>query len=160
MSFAFAGISKARERLQKLADGLRDTGVLPRAVEKVQALVNKVAHEKTSRHIATGAADASITVTASGGGLIQLASNSYLRFHSWWSFRRGMPPFILKQAAVILARELLTALGSAPGGELAREVVEEADADEAKRATKKADRERRKAERAYNRKVKRQEARE
>ena len=136
----FTGITQARARLERLAQGLREAAggaVLARAAAKVQAQIDAVASAKAGAHQDTGAAASSVLVTASGG-LVQLNSAGYLKFHGWWPFRRGiMPPFIVKNASQILARELLTAIGatSVIGAEAAALVADDETA-KAKRAGK------------------------
>jgi hypothetical protein len=127
---AFGDLSKARRRVQTLVTGLRAIGsgeALERAVDKIQEQVDAVAHDKAGRHVETGQALASVTTRATGG-LIQLSGVRYLNFHGWWPFRRGMPPFVLKRAALILATEVKVALGGTYGslGELAGDVLGEA----------------------------------
>jgi len=137
----FIGITQARARLERLAQGLREAAggaVLARAAAKVQAQINAVAKAKTAAHELSGNAASTLTVTAAGG-LVQLHAASYLHFHRWWPFRSGvMPPFIVKNASLILARELLAAIsaGGALGAE-AKQLVDDSDAASAKRAAKK-----------------------
>ena len=139
MKVTYPGLQRARARLQLLADNLRDAAggeVVSRAAEKVQALISRVAGEKAGRHVDTGAALASIAGTTSGG-LIQLRSLGYLRFHRWWPFRRGMPNFVVKYASRVFADELLAAIGgSAAARASAAQVVIEQETEEATRRAK------------------------
>ena len=161
---AWTGLSAARKRLQMLAEGLRSAAsgeVVEKAGAAVQALVDKVAREKIGRHVASGNAAGALTVARSGG-LIQLQAPAYLHFHGWWPFRSGMPPFIVKQAAVILARALVGTIkggGSALALE-AGEVVAAADEATAKSAAKKIASAVRREERKLDRATKKREARE
>jgi hypothetical protein len=144
----FTGITQARRRLGRLADGLRDVAsgaALDRAAAFIRAQVEAVARDKAGRHEETGAALGSIVAT-SAGGLVQLSNVGYLRFHSWWPFRRGsMPPFVVKRASLILAREIRASLGIA-GSAVAAEAS--AVIDEAAGAERtQADRRQRKAAR-------------
>lgn len=138
----FTGISAARKRLARLAAGLRDAAsgaVLARAAAKVGAQLAAVAEQKTSAHQLSGNARGSIVLTV-GGGHVELTTARYLSYHSWWPFRRGMPPFVVKRAVIIFARELLVALGGEVGalGEEAGAVVEEAEEGARKSAAKNA----------------------
>lgn len=145
---AFAGLSEARARVARLAEALhRAAGgeVIERATAEIQAQIDAVAADRLGRHRATGDAAGSLDVRISGS-LVTLTANSYLRFHGWWPFRRGMPPFILKRAAVILAGALLAVIGDSDSAarELAQTIVDEKAASDAKRAAGKATRRARK----------------
>jgi hypothetical protein len=164
---AFAGLSAARSRVARLAAGLSQIAggaVLQRAAAKIGEQIVAVAEQRAAAHQETGTARGSVQLTMSGP-LVQLSNIGYLHFHSWWPFRRGMPPFVLKRASVILSREVLGLLSeqNALGGDLgaeASEVVDEADAAIAKRAARKAETKRRREDRAYDRRVKASEDRE
>lgn len=142
MSIIFANITKARARLQTIVDGLRLAAggvVVERAAVKVQAQIDAVSKAKLDVHEESGASLASAQ-TAHYGGLVQLTTTDYLRFHGWWPFRRGMPPFVVTRAARIFAAELLAVIGSSASGPAlaaANEVVEEDAAADAKRAERK-----------------------
>lgn len=140
---SFVGLSRIRSRLQVIANGLRDAAggvVVERAAAQVQEQIDAVSKDKLSKHRLTG--DALSTAEAThAGGLVQLQSQRYLGYHSWWPFRRGMPAFVAKRAAKIFAAELLAALGSASARAAyaaALAVTEEASADEAKKVANKA----------------------
>lgn len=112
----YATITGARARLQAAADGLRAAAsgaVVERAAAKVQTQVDKVAHKFTSAHRLSGDADDSVDTTTAGG-LIQLRTVGYLRFHADWLFRRGMPPFVISNALKIFTAELVAALAGEP----------------------------------------------
>lgn len=144
---AFVGISKARARLQLLADGLGRAAsgeVRDAAAAEVQARIDKVQTTFLARHVRSGNARDEGKVT-SAGGLIQAVRTDYTRFIPGDPFRRGaFPPFILKQAMLIYSRALLAALrgGSLRHGEegIAAEVVADAGARAAKAAARKASR--------------------
>jgi len=139
---SFQGLSKARAQVAQLAAALRDApGVLNRAAVKVQAQVDAVARSRVGKHVATGVAQGSLTVAADGS-LVKLSAARYLDYHAWWPFRRGMPPFVLKRAAQILAAEFLATIGDRSGaaGALAGEIVDAQAASDAKRAAKKVTR--------------------
>ncbi len=161
----FTGITQARARLERLAQGLREIAggaVLARAAAKVKEQVDAVAKRAAGSHIESGAASSSLAVTASGG-LVRLSSIGYLKFHAWWPFRRGtMPPFVVKRATLILAREIVAALGGSGGGAAGVEaagIVDEANAAETEKAVgavkkayaKKANAEQRKRDSAQRR---------
>jgi hypothetical protein len=158
---SFQGLSKARKQLAALAAGLRDhDGVVARAAAQVAAQVEAVSRSKVNAHRDTGAAASSVDVAATGG-LVLHKVNRYLDYHSWWPFRRGMPPFVVKRAAEIFAREFLSTIGA--GGEaggVATEIVAAADTASAVRAEKKAQAKVRakirREERAYDKRVKAQ----
>lgn len=126
---AFTDLSKARRRVHTLVTGLQVIAsgeALERAAARIQEQIDAVATDKATSHIETG--NALSTIEASrAGGLIRLSNVRYLAFHKWWPFRRGMPPFVLKRAAIILAAEVKAALGGTYGnlGELAGEVLGE-----------------------------------
>lgn len=172
---AWSGLSAARKRLAELAANLRSAAsgsVTAAAAEKVADLVRKVATAKLSAHEESGAA-AGLTVVDVSGGLVELhgmpgcngkkwAGKSYVSTFGWWPFRRGMPPFILKQAGVIYARELLAAIGGRghAAGALAEATVDEADASAAKSAAKSVARKQASAQRREDRRIKARESRE
>jgi hypothetical protein len=142
MSIKYAGLTAARARLQRLADGLREAAggeVLARATAKMGEQIAAVAEQKTAAHMDTGAARGSVELAVSSGR-VQLTTVGYLRYHSWWPFRRGMPGFVVKRAALVLARELVEAIGG-DGSALAAEaqaVADDGDAAATKAASKSA----------------------
>ena len=150
---SWTGISAARKRLALLAHGLRSTPqIVAEAAAEVAERVRHVAAEQLVKHQQSGAAAGSLTVTTSGG-LVTATTLRYPGYHKWWSFRRGMPPFMIKQASVILARRLLLAIGANPARSPAVLAAEEVVEGERARAAKKATKDRVKA---LNRDIKRQ----
>src|SRR5262249_49853681 len=121
--------------LQRAAGG----EVIERAAVEVQAQVDAVARDKLGKHQASGDALRDLDVGISGS-LVTLTGNSYLRFHGWWPFRAGMPPFILKRAAIILAGKFLSVIGDEDSAAraLAQSIVDDKAASDAKRASSKA----------------------
>lgn len=163
-SVSFAGLSAARSLVARLSEALHQVAggtVVQAAAVEVQSYVEGVARAKYGRHVASGAALGSLVVRASGA-LVTLSRNGYTRFHSWDSFRNGMPTFALKRASQIFAAKVLEALGDGDGaGRALAQQVAGAQAAAAERAAKKkADAATRREERAYDRRVKRQEAKE
>lgn len=156
------GISKARQKLAKLAAALRDhAGVVERAAAKVQAQVDAVSSAKLGSHEASGYAIGNSDATASGG-LVLLKSPRYLTYHRWWPFRSGMPPFVVKRAASIFAAELLATLGmgSSEAQVIASEIAADDAASEAKKTARKAEAKQRREDRKIDRLIKAREARE
>jgi hypothetical protein len=152
---SFQGLTKARQRLADLTAALKSAPeILERAAAKVAAQVESVAKLKLSRHQMTGAALAETKVDLDGLSVKlhgmparnakNAAGKSYVSLFSWWPFRGRMPPFIVKNAALILAREAKAALGGEAPPEAAS-IVAEADEADAKKAEKKANRKPRKA---------------
>jgi hypothetical protein len=140
MNLSYAGITSARKRLARLAEGLREAAsgeVVARAVAKIGQQIVAVAEKKTTQHRDTGAARGSVEL-ATTGGLVQLSTVGYLKFHAWWPYRRGMPPFVVKRAALIFARELVNVLGVAADQTEAAELVSEADDAEIEKVEKRA----------------------
>jgi hypothetical protein len=147
----YSGITGARARLARLAVGLRGAAggeVVERAVAKVADQVRAVVVAKLARHEETGAA-AGATVTTTAGAMVQIhgmppakgkrwAGRSYVSLHRWWPFSRGMPPFVVKRASLIFARELVLALGVKADQTEAAELVSEADAAEVAKVEKRA----------------------
>ncbi len=156
MKITYPGLQKTRARLQLLADNLRDAAggeVVAEAAAEVQVIVNRIAGEKAGRHVDSGAAKGSIVVSTSGG-LIQLRSVDYLRYHGWWPFRRGMPAFVVKSASIIFANKLLAAIGGSDEARAAATVLlVEEEAAAAKRTRVKLQREIDKLARAAQRKA-------
>jgi hypothetical protein len=173
MALTFTGISSSRARLARLAVGLRAAAggeVVARAVAKVADQVRAVVVAKLARHEETGAA-AGATVTTTSGAMVQVhgmppaqgkrwAGRSYVSLHGWWPFSRGMPPFVVKRASLIFARELVLALGVKADGTEAAEMVSEAEAAEAAKVEKKKTAITRRAERSYDKRVRAREDRE
>ena len=129
MSVQFQGLTAARRRLAELSRGLHAIAsgeVVARTVAKVQAQIETVARRKLAGHVDTGAATTSLSVRADGS-LVLLSANRYLRYHGFWPFRRGMPGFVVKAAAQMIAAEVLAALGSRTGelGALAGSIVDD-----------------------------------
>ena len=153
VNLTYSGITSARARLARLAVGLRGAAggeVVARAVAKVADQVRAVVVAKLARHEETGAA-AGATVTTTAGSMVQVhgmppaqgkrwAGRSYVSLHRWWVFRSGMPPFVVKRASLIFARELLAALGDQRqlGQALDAEAAELVQEDEARQGAKKA----------------------
>jgi len=136
----FTGITAARARLARLAADLRAAAsgeVIERAAAKIAEQIVAVAEAKTTKHMRTGDARGSVQLTRAGGK-IELSTVDYLRFHAWWPFRRGMPPFVVKRASLIFARELVNALGVKADGTEAADLVDEADAAEIAKVEKRA----------------------
>ncbi len=137
----FKGLGKMRQRVADLAKGLRAAAsgvVIERSAAKVRTLVATVAEKWIGRHTDTGAAAASL-VAAASGSLVTVTANGYLRFQRW-PFSKGMPRFILRQASIIMARELMALIGSkGAAGQLALEVVNEADIGAANAATRRTE---------------------
>lgn len=150
--------------LDKLVAGLKGhEDVIARTAAKVGAQVEAVARPTLVRHVDTGAALASLRVEVSGG-LITLTSNRYCEFIPGWKFRGRMPPFIVSRARDLFAAEFLAIFGETGAlGSAAASIVADASSREAARADRKAqakkDAQRRREERAYDRKVKKEESR-
>lgn len=139
-SITFAGISSARARLARLSAGLHQAAsgeVMSRAANKIADQIEAVAKAKTAAHQVTGGASRTVAI-AVHGGIITLGSIGYLKFHAWWPFRRGMPPFVVKRASLIFARELLNVLGAAADNTEAADLVSEADAADVAKVEKRA----------------------
>jgi hypothetical protein len=145
----------ARAKLQRIVDGLKRAAsgeVVERAAAAVEAQIAAVSRDKLAKRTDTGAAAAATQATHSGG-LVQLKSKGYLRYHRWWPFRGGkMPPFVIKSATRIFAVELRAATQGKDPDAVSIEAAGVLAAAEAAE-TKKADA-------AYERRVKRQEAQE
>lgn len=151
MGLTFFGITSARSRFGRLTAGLREAAsgeVLARAVDKVRAQVEAVATKKLSAHVASGAAVSDTRVDARGA-MVQIhempprnakaqQSLSYLSLKGWWPFRGGMPPFVVKRAALIFARELVNVLGVKADRSEAADLVSEADATEVAKVEKRS----------------------
>ncbi len=93
----------ARRRLAEVTAGLRAAAsgaVVERAAAQVQAQIDAVSRAKLAKHTASGAALGALKASRSGG-LVQLTAKGYLRYHRWWPFRRGMPPFVTRNATKI-----------------------------------------------------------
>ncbi len=135
-------VTSACARLSSLVAGLRAAAsgaVVDRAAAKVQAQIDAVSRAKVTSHELSGHA-ASVLEVSRLGGLVQVKASAYLHFHRWWPFRSGMPPFVVKRAALIFAAELVAALGGRgkPGGSIADDVLAEGEASAAKGAARKA----------------------
>ena len=140
MNLTFAGITSARARLARLTVGLREAAsgeVVARAVAKVAEQIEAVAKAKTSKHTLSGTAADSVAL-ARAGGVVALSTVGYLKFHAWWPFRRGMPPFVVTRASLIFARELVNALGAKADETEAADLVSAADAAEVAKVEKRA----------------------
>jgi len=170
------GVGKLRQRLDRLALGLKRAAsgdVAHRAAEKVGEMVRRIAEDKLSKHVASGAALAATKVDVRES-LVQLygmppakgaqwSGRSYVRFHGWWPFRRlRMPSTILRAASLILARELLAALRGQTGslGTVGYEalilVAEDETAEEKKssvRAARQGERALEKGRRAFKKEI-------
>ena len=147
----YAGISSARARFGRLSEGLRLAAsgeVLARAVAKVSEQIEAVVRARLSAHELSGTAARETQVTVSGA-MIQIrgmpsrnAKNaqgrSYVSLYRWWPFSRGMPPFVVKRASLIFARELLNVLGVKADNTEAAELVGAADAAEVAKVEKRA----------------------
>lgn len=147
---AFEGLSAARSRLQVLVNGLRNAAggaVVARAAAKVGEQVAAVSKRLLADHIYTGNAQSASLVTVNGGR-VDLSAPGYLKYHGWYVFRSGMPPFVVTRAAKIFAAELQAALaGEASPLALADEAVEAAAEAKRQKAAEK-DRKREEAARA------------
>lgn len=156
--------------LAKLAQALEDhEGVIDRAASKVRAQIDSVVRSKLGAHSESGHAD-SLTKVDLKGRIVEIggmpaangkrwSGQSYLTFHGWWPFRRGMPPFIVKLAAEILAAEFLATIGDTTSdlGRMAVDLVAGVEARAAKKAASKEAAKRRREERALDRATRRRE---
>jgi len=124
-----------RAKLGDLTSRLRDVasgGVYERAAAKVQSQIDAASKRILAQHVYTGNALATSTATR-GGQQIQLTTARYLKFHEWWPFRSGMPPFVMRNAIKVFSAELKAALAGDPSPLLVAE-EEAIEAAERKRA--------------------------
>jgi flagellar biosynthesis GTPase FlhF len=129
-----SGIVEARRRLSDLVNGLREAtsgAVVARAARKVQEQITAVTNRILGEHVYSGTARSSSLALASGS-VVQLSSIGYLKYHPWWPFRRGMPPFVVTRATKIFKAELEAALAGKPSPLALADAAAE-DAAEAKR---------------------------
>jgi hypothetical protein len=152
VSITFSGITSARSLLARLNDGLHKVAggeVRARAVAKVAEQVSAVVAKVLAKHELSGEAESDTAVAF--GTMVQVQGmpprnaktqqgRSYLSVWGWWMFRAGMPPFIVRNAGLIFAREVIAALrGQANAGldgdlVLATEAAELVSADVKRRA--------------------------
>lgn len=112
MTIASSGIPQARQRLSELVAGLRDAAsgaVAERAARAVQEQVAAVTKRILGQHVDSGHAQETAEATHAGN-VVQLSASGYLKYHAWWPFRSGMPPFVLARATRIYKAELEAAL--------------------------------------------------
>lgn len=140
---SFLGVAKIRARLQKITEGLiavSGVAAVEAAGQVIEGKVRTVATSQLERHRASGDAIGSLDV-ARAGGLITVTANRYCGMHKWYSFRTGVPPFIVKMATKVLAATLLalikgTDAASSEAGLLAAEIALPEEAKSARKAVK------------------------
>lgn len=134
----FAGLTEARARVALLAEALQRAAsgeVIERAAAKVAERVQRIALPRVEAHSDSGHALGALSVAITGS-LVTIDAPAYLRMHSFWPFRRGMPATVATYAAQVLAAILLEILGDSDGAGrmLALQVLEEQAAGIAKKA--------------------------